>query len=238
VTHFSRNALLPAAVLASTTLLLTACGSGATSVIPPADSTQQPAAPAPALPDTDPTPDPAPDPDPAPAPTPDPAPAPAPEPTPVTAAVSADPSIDCTASAAEYQATFMKLLNDARAVARQCGNTSHDAVPPVTWSEQLTEAALKHSIDMTQNNFFSHTGSDNSSVADRVSATGYSWQTVGENIAAGQRSAQAAMDGWLESPGHCRNIMNPNYTEVGVTCVRNTGADYSNYWTNVFGRSF
>jgi len=152
--------------------------------------------------------------------------------------VAANPAITCDATQEEIKSTFLKLLNEARATPRQCGNTTHDAVDPVTWNEQLNLAASQHSIDMTTNNFFSHTGSDNSSVSDRVGATGYNWQAVGENIAAGQRSAQAAMDGWLKSPGHCQNIMNPNFTEIGVACDQSDSARYGAYWTNVFGRSF
>ena len=144
----------------------------------------------------------------------------------------------CSGTPAEFKATFLKLLNDARAVSRQCGTTSHDPVPAVRWNESLLAAALQHSVDMTENNFFSHTGSDRSSVADRVDAIGYPWQTVGENIAAGQRSAREAMDGWLSSPGHCRNIMSPEYREVAVTCVKKTPTEYTTYWTNVFGSVF
>lgn len=144
----------------------------------------------------------------------------------------------CGSSTAEYRATFLKFLNEARAEARQCGNTTHDPAPALTWSDQLHSAALHHSSDMASNNFFDHTGSNNGSVTDRVDATGYVWRTVGENIAAGQLNAEETMAGWLTSPGHCRNIMNPAYKEVGATCVENDSADYKRYWTKVLGAQF
>jgi len=152
--------------------------------------------------------------------------------------ITANEGLKCLGTLKEFKFTFLKLLNKARAESRQCGTTSHEPAPEVRWNEKLYLAAIRHSIDMTENDFFSHTGSDNTSVADRVDATGYPWQTVGENIAAGQTNAKEAMDGWLSSPGHCRNIMNPDYDEVAVTCVMKSPTEYTTYWTNVFGSEF
>ena len=87
---------------------------------------------------------------------------------------------------------------------------------------------------MATNNFFSHTGSDGLSVSNRVDATGYEWSTVGENIAAGQSTVTQVVQGWLNSEGHCRNIMNANFTELGAERVDSTSADFSTYWTQVF----
>ena len=147
-------------------------------------------------------------------------------------------ALSCSGTLAEFKVTFLNLLNEVRSEARRCGNTSHNPVASVRWNDNLHAAALRHSNDMSSNDFFSHTGSDSSTVAERVDAAGYPWQTVGENIAAGQRSAKEAMDGWLSSPGHCRNIMSPHYEEVGVTCVSRTRTEYTTYWTNVFGSEF
>ncbi|HKX43869.1 MAG TPA: CAP domain-containing protein, partial [Burkholderiaceae bacterium] len=77
-----------------------------------------------------------------------------------------------------------------------------------------------------------HTGSNGSTFSQRIDATGYSWSTAGENIAAGYSSVDAVMDGWIASPGHCANLMNPNFSEVGVSCVPGTSATVdSSYWT-------
>lgn len=75
----------------------------------------------------------------------------------------------------------------------------------------------------------SHTGSDGSSPVQRIDREGYSWSALGENVAFGYRNVASVMAGWLASPGHCSNIMNPNFTQLGAAEV-----DY--YWTQVFAR--
>lgn len=84
-----------------------------------------------------------------------------------------------------------------------------------------------------------HTGSDGSSAGVRMSRVGYKWNTWGENIAVGYGSAGAVMQGWLGSDGHCRNIMNANFKDVGVACVRGTWNSSTNapYYTMNLGRT-
>ncbi|MEX2366451.1 MAG: CAP domain-containing protein [Pseudohongiellaceae bacterium] len=71
-------------------------------------------------------------------------------------------------------------------------------------------------------------------ISDRVTATGYTWSAVGENIAAGYSSVEEVMQGWLKSPGHCRNIMSDQFSEFGVSRVDVSDADFPSYWTQVF----
>ncbi|WP_084649512.1 CAP domain-containing protein [Saccharospirillum impatiens] len=71
-------------------------------------------------------------------------------------------------------------------------------------------------------------------VSNRVSAAGYNWSAVGENIAAGYSSVDTVMQGWLESPGHCRDIMGKQFRMFAVSRVDFSDADFSNYWTQVF----
>lgn len=71
--------------------------------------------------------------------------------------------------------------------------------------------------------------SPGSSPWDRMAVEGYAYGAAGENVAAGYRSAEAVMQGWLGSTGHCNNIMNPNFTELGL------GLE-DNYWTQKFAR--
>jgi len=129
----------------------------------------------------------------------------------------------------------LQLINDARAVARSCGSDDYEATEPLSWNTTLAETALGHSTDMADNNFFSHTGSDGLNASARATEAGYFWRTVGENIAAGRSVAEATVQDWLDSPGHCRNIMNPAFREVAVACVEDSGADYRYYWTNMLG---
>ncbi len=112
-----------------------------------------------------------------------------------------------------------------------CGNTLYQAAAPLAWNGKLFDAAAGHSLDMANNNYFSHTSQDGRSFSQRISDAGYAWSAVGENIAAGQRTVEDVMNGWLQSPGHCANIMNGSFTEVGVSCVSNDASSYKQYWT-------
>lgn len=110
---------------------------------------------------------------------------------------------------------------------------------PLRLDNQLSQAAQGHSDSMGEDDFFSHTGADGSNAFDRIKDTGYKYSTAGENIAAGQRTAQQVVEGWMNSPGHRANILNANYTEIGIGyefLENDTGSvNYKHYWTQVFG---
>ncbi|MDB4224078.1 CAP domain-containing protein [Granulosicoccus sp.] len=144
-----------------------------------------------------------------------------------------DAIVECSASGLHIQLRTLELINEARSQPRACGTVSFEATDDLSWNTLLLQAADKHSTDMAQHNFFDHIGSDGSTIGARVDETGYEWRAVGENIAAGQETASSAIAGWLDSPGHCRNIMNPAFTEIAVSCAEDAGADFSQYWTNV-----
>lgn len=138
---------------------------------------------------------------------------------------------DCGLSNAEQD--MVQLINEARAQARTCGTQSFTATDPLKINCQLVDAALKHSEDMADNNFFSHTGSDGSSPAFRVTQAGYPSSFVGENVAAGISSALGTLELWFGSSGHCSNIMNSQFTEMGVAVASNPSSTYGFYWTLV-----
>jgi uncharacterized protein YkwD len=146
------------------------------------------------------------------------------------------PAVDATCGLPNFQADWLQQVNAARAVARTCGGVLRPAAPALSWSATLQTAANRHSTDMAVNNFFSHTGSDGSSVGVRATEAGYNWHGVGENIAAGQSNVSVVMNGWLGSTGHCNNIMGASYTEVALACVARPGTTYGKYWTMVLGR--
>lgn len=141
-----------------------------------------------------------------------------------------------SACAGVTQSALLSAINAARAASRQCGGALRAAVPALSWNAALANAAQRHSTDMATRNFFSHTGSDGSSVGQRVSAAGYRWSSVGENISGGQSSTSAVMSGWLSSVGHCNNIMGASFQEVAVACVSQPGSTYTHYWTMVLAR--
>jgi uncharacterized protein YkwD len=89
---------------------------------------------------------------------------------------------------------------------------------------------------MATNNYFSHTSLDGRTLTNRIDATGYSWSNIGENIAAGYSTAELVVDGWMASDGHCANVMNPNFQDVGVACVSSSTSQYRSYWTMEVGR--
>ncbi|MFK8027863.1 MAG: CAP domain-containing protein [Gammaproteobacteria bacterium] len=127
----------------------------------------------------------------------------------------------------------VNYINSLRAQARSCGNKSYSATGNIKWNNKLSVAALSHSNDMAQNNFFGHKGSSGLNANDRVSNEGYNWKTVAENIAGGTDTPEQTIDQWVISPGHCHNLMNNAHTDIGLACTRNNIADYRIYWTLV-----
>jgi len=87
---------------------------------------------------------------------------------------------------------------------------------------------------MAKNNFMGHHGSDGSEAGDRVRRAGYVWRTVGENVAAGQPDAETVVKAWLDSPGHCENIMSPNFSEMGVSFVAAPQSELRILWAQEF----
>ena len=135
-----------------------------------------------------------------------------------------------------YQSAMLAEINRRRASAQSCGSRgSFPAAGALSWNDQLFAAAAGHAKDMVARSFFSHTGSSGSSVADRVSAAGYAWSTVAENIAAGQPSVTRVVDAWMNSDGHCANLMNPAFSELGAGYAVDPKSDAGIYWTALFG---
>ncbi|WP_227869686.1 CAP domain-containing protein [Undibacterium parvum] len=140
-----------------------------------------------------------------------------------------------TCNLPNFQQELMTLINQARATSRLCGSTSYPAAPALVWNSKLFDAAAGHSADMANKNYFSHTSQDGRSFGQRLAAAGYTGSSIAENIAAGQATLASAMDGWIASEGHCRNIMSASYTEVGLACVSSSTASYRTYWTMDLG---
>ena len=123
---------------------------------------------------------------------------------------------------------LLELVNDVRSKGCTCGTTPMAAVGAVTWNDQLAKAAYEHSLDMKVNNYFNHNTPDGVTPGQRITAAGYTWKTFGENIAMGYATEQAVINAWLASEGHCKNIMNGSFREMGL-------GKEGTYWTQVFG---
>jgi uncharacterized protein YkwD len=135
---------------------------------------------------------------------------------------------------ATQAARVLELVNAARAQERKCGGQNFAPAPALKTSTVLAAAAAAHARDMAEHAQLTHTGSDGSKPADRITRAGYDWRASGENVASGQRDADAVVTAWLESPGHCANIMEPNFTEMGVAFVQVPGANPGIYWAQSF----
>jgi len=102
---------------------------------------------------------------------------------------------------------------------------------PLRQVPELMRSAALHSQDMASHDFMGHTGSDGSTPGDRMHRAGYDWHTYGENVAAGYGSPASVVAGWMASPGHRANILNPSFEDVGAGyCFGNESA-YGHYWT-------
>ncbi|MNN16749.1 Cysteine-rich secretory protein family protein [compost metagenome] len=138
----------------------------------------------------------------------------------------------------DWQTEGQKLLielNAARAKPRQCGTQSFNATAPLAWNAILGTAAETHSRSMANNNYFDHKDRDGRTPGDRAELAGYNFQQIGENIAAGQDSVRKVVEGWLTSPGHCANLMNPQFNELGAAYANDPKSDAGIYWTAMFG---
>ena len=123
----------------------------------------------------------------------------------------------------------LALVNEARGTARRCGDQAFASAAALSLEGRLARAAQLHSQDMHDHNVMSHTGSDGSDLRVRADRQGYGWANLGENVAFGYTNPESVVAGWLSSPGHCANIMNPAFTELGVG-IEGT------FWTQLFGR--
>jgi len=132
-----------------------------------------------------------------------------------------------------FKDEFLNRINKIRAKGCNCGVTYFPPAPLMKWNNELEFAAHGHALDMSERHYFSHTSMNGRSMSDRALDAGYGFKgfktyAVGENIAQGQMSIAEVMSGWLHSEGHCRNLMNPAFREVGV-------AEIDHYWVQDFG---
>ena len=125
---------------------------------------------------------------------------------------------------------MIDAVNELRAEGKDCGSTYMPPTGPVVWNANLTEAAESHALDMSARQFFSHEGSDGSHVGDRARRAGYEWRVIGENIARYQSDVDQVMTDWIQSEGHCLQLMDPRFVELGAF-------EKDRYWVQVFGVS-
>ena len=127
----------------------------------------------------------------------------------------------------------LELVNDVRARGTRCGSRSFAPAPPVSLSGALSGVAFGHAIDMAAHDYFEHQDLAGHSPADRVRAVGYHEKLVGENIAYGPASVEEVVQGWLDSPGHCENLMDPRFAQMGIASAAGQAARRGLFWVQV-----
>ena len=124
------------------------------------------------------------------------------------------------------EAEVLRLVNVERSSA---------GCSPLRSNSLLVGVARAHSLDMGRHDYFAHNSQDGRSPFDRMRAVGYAGGLMGENIAAGQRTAAAVMDAWMHSEGHRANILNCGFHVIGIGVATVSGSPYGMYWTQDFG---
>ena len=141
-----------------------------------------------------------------------------------------DASLEEAPNQASYESTALKLINAER---------TKRGLKKLSLSTKLRTAARRHSKDMAKNDFFSHTGSNGSSMTDRITKAGFKYAAAGECLYAGNgslKTPKAAVQAWLNSPGHAAIMLSPNYTHVGIGYVYDKNSPYGGYYTADFGK--
>ena len=129
----------------------------------------------------------------------------------------------------DFRGAMLAAVNKLRTNGCRCGGKQMPPVPILRWNSQLESAAIRHANDMSSHRHFDHIGTDNSEFDDRITASGYKWMEIGENIAFGYELIPATIQGWLNSASHCQQMMSPKVDEMGA-------AKSGKYWVQEFGR--
>ncbi|KUF93185.1 hypothetical protein AM588_10009589 [Phytophthora nicotianae] len=128
-----------------------------------------------------------------------------------------------------YDGYFQQMLDAVNAERAKAGLSA------LCTNKKLAAAAARHSKDMADNDFMEHDGSDGSTMSERVTAAGYQWTAVAENVAAGQEDVASVMESWMNSEGHRANILGADYSMFGTAYAYNADSTYKHYWTQDFG---
>ncbi|WP_245831852.1 CAP domain-containing protein [Oceanobacillus senegalensis] len=128
-----------------------------------------------------------------------------------------------TVNASEVVKEVVRLTNEER---------KKNGLSALKMDPELNNAAQKKSADMASNGYFSHNSPTYGSPFDMLKQFGIEYSVAAENIAAGQDTAQAVVDGWMNSEGHRKNILNKSVTHIGVGMAE--GGAQGPYWTQLF----
>ena len=146
---------------------------------------------------------------------------------------------------------YLNAVNKARSTKQTCGSQGDfPATGKLVWNEKLYKSSYEHTQDLVQSQTFSHEGSNTESdwtgmvlgkasvLSERVETYGYKWKRIGENLGAGTNidTAEKMVEGWLKSDHHCANLMNADFTELGMVLITDEASHFTHYWTQNFGK--
>lgn len=135
--------------------------------------------------------------------------------------------VDTRSSAAVFAERVLELTNKERAKA---------GLGPLSLDPKLCASAAWKAEDMAERNYFEHQDRPGHNFIDRDEQFGYSgWLYLGENLAAGQKSPEEVVQEWMASPGHRRNILKPEFKQIGIAYTTEDRSSYKRYWVQEFG---
>ncbi|MEM8808605.1 MAG: CAP domain-containing protein [Cyanobacteria bacterium P01_G01_bin.38] len=145
---------------------------------------------------------------------------------------AATPSVLSVAAecATQYSSFVTDLLTLTNAARDEAG------VDPLTFSYQLGQSAQTYAKEMADNDFFSHTGLNNSTFGQRIAGADYQFNAIGENLGAGFSTPSGVVNGWLASEGHRNNILNEDFTDIGLGVFHKADSTHGTYWVQHFGK--
>jgi uncharacterized protein YkwD len=147
-------------------------------------------------------------------------------------------AVDCTSASSsneKLECRLLELVNQARAQGAQCGGNTLQPVPPLAMHPILQLTARAHASDMATHGYFDHDSPDGRDPFDRIHQAGYDFSTAAENIAAGSATAEATLEQWMQSPGHCSNIMSSKFVHIGCGYAFSGSHQYRHLWVQNFG---
>ncbi|OCA84740.1 LysM peptidoglycan-binding domain-containing protein [Bacillus sp. FJAT-27986] len=135
--------------------------------------------------------------------------------------------VETTPEVTEPEGNDQAIVNQIVALVNE--ERAKNGLQPLRNNADLSVVAYTKAVDMSENGYFAHTSPTYGSPFDMMKAFGITYVAAAENIAQGHRTAEAVMEGWMDSEGHRENILNPNYTEIGIGYEK-----YEHYWVQMF----
>lgn len=148
---------------------------------------------------------------------------------------NADYNCDGKVTAGDAAAIAFRLANNVnikKIIEITNAERAKQGADPITLDEGLTAAAMVRAREITQS--FSHTRPNNTQYYTLLDKYNIKWFSVGENIAAGNQTAEATMNQWINSTGHYENMTDKSYTKLGVGCIYVPNSTYGYYWVQLF----